>query len=157
MYRELLGRTKACPVGVGVSHVASLPVFRQTWALLWPVWLPKAHLYGSLTDFTFERGCDNWNKPENVQLQSNVTQIPWYEPRQLSMGSSLKRKIPTGLQYQNLLHGFKKYIVYLLASLWTQTHLKTQFSIHILLRSPIPLINLTTKNFNADRKRSYFL
>lgn len=70
IYRELLGRTKPCPVGVGVSHVASLPASRQTWALLWPAWLPESHLYGSLTNSTFERGCDNWNRPDDVQLQS---------------------------------------------------------------------------------------
>lgn len=32
--------------------------------------LPKGNRYSSLTNFTFERGCDNWNKLENVKLQS---------------------------------------------------------------------------------------
>lgn len=66
MYRELLGRTNLCPVRVGVSHISSLVSFRQT-RVVWP---PKGHLYSSLTTFTFERGCYNWKKPENAQLQS---------------------------------------------------------------------------------------
>ena len=157
MHCEPLGRTKACPVGVAVSHVASLPAFRQTWALLWPVWLPKCHLYGCLTNFAFARGCDSRNKPENVQLQSEHDPDSWYEPHQLSTGFFSKGKPQKRLQCQNLLCGFKKCIVYLTASVWTQTHLKIQSSIHILLQSPIAPVNLTTENFDVDRKLSYFL
>lgn len=51
----------------------------------------------------------------------------------------------------------KKYTVYLLASQWVQTHQKMQFPVHILLQSPILPINLTSKNFDADRKVTFFV
>lgn len=86
-----------------------------------------------------------------VQLQSECDPDSLMWATSAEYGLFSQKEHPTGLQCQNLLHGFKKYIVYLLASLWTQTHLQMQSFIQILLQNLTSPINLTTKNVNADR------
>lgn len=54
-------------------------------------------------------------------------------------------------------HGFQKVLCTYCHCSWIQTHLKMQFSVHILLQSPILPNNLTSKNFHADRKVTFFV
>lgn len=55
-------------------------------------------------------------------------------------------------------HGFKKNTLctYRHCS-WIQTHLKMQFSVHILFQGPMLPISLISKKFHADRKVTFFV